>query len=80
MGSFSGKVCVVYNFRYMAFSHGTLFIGLAHSSLPTLVQAHTKHLLTYPAYGRQAIQLLPHQLIASKQVREALLSLLMGQY
>lgn len=49
----------------------TLIIGLAHSSLPTLVQAHTKHLLTYPAYGRQAIQLLPHQLIANKQVREA---------
>ncbi|KAI0346919.1 Actin/actin-like protein [Trametopsis cervina] len=41
--------------------------GLAHSSLPMLVQAHTRHMLTSPSHGRQGIQLYPHQLIASKQ-------------
>ncbi|KAI0752247.1 actin family [Irpex lacteus] len=45
--------------------------GLAHSSLPTLVQAHAKHLLQTPAYGRQGIQLFPHQLVASKQSVDA---------
>ncbi|EPQ59552.1 actin-like protein Arp4p [Gloeophyllum trabeum ATCC 11539] len=40
--------------------------GLQYSALPQLVHAHAKHLLTNPTQHRPAIQLLPHQLIASK--------------
>ncbi|KZT26937.1 actin-like protein Arp4p [Neolentinus lepideus HHB14362 ss-1] len=40
--------------------------GLQYSALPQLVHAHAKHLLTSPTQHRPAIQLLPHQLIASK--------------
>ncbi|KAL7282140.1 actin-like protein Arp4p [Trametes coccinea BRFM310] len=40
--------------------------GLAHCALPQLVHAHAKHLLTTPAGNRPAIDLTPHQLIASK--------------
>ncbi|THG97647.1 hypothetical protein EW026_g4389 [Hermanssonia centrifuga] len=47
--------------------------GLSHSALPMLVQAHAKHLLTSPYHNRAGIQLLPHQLIANKQVPPALL-------
>ncbi|EJD01073.1 actin-related protein Arp4p [Fomitiporia mediterranea MF3/22] len=41
--------------------------GLAHSSLPQFVRAHAKHTLTNPAQTRQAIELLPHQLISNKR-------------
>ncbi|KAL5488129.1 ARP4 [Sanghuangporus weigelae] len=41
--------------------------GLAHSSLPQFVRAHAKHTLSTPTQSRQAIQLLPHQLIANKR-------------
>jgi len=41
--------------------------GLFHSALPQLVQAHATHLLTSPSQHRDAILLLPHQLIASKE-------------
>ena len=44
-------------------------IGMAQSSLPALVSAHAKHLLASPFHNRPGIQLLPHQLIANKQVR-----------
>ncbi|KDQ64811.1 hypothetical protein JAAARDRAFT_684637, partial [Jaapia argillacea MUCL 33604] len=40
--------------------------GLNYSALPQLVHAHARHLLTSPSKNRPAIQLLPHQLIASK--------------
>ncbi|KAI0771894.1 actin-like protein Arp4p [Trametes elegans] len=40
--------------------------GLAHCALPQLVHAHAKHLLTNPTQTRPGIQLVPHQLIASK--------------
>ncbi|KAI9067599.1 actin-like protein Arp4p [Trametes sanguinea] len=40
--------------------------GLAHCALPQLVHAHAKHFLTNPAGNRPAIDLTPHQLIASK--------------
>lgn len=42
--------------------------GLAHSSLPQFVRAHAKNVLTSPNSQRQAIQLLPHQLISNKHV------------
>ncbi|THH11534.1 hypothetical protein EW145_g599 [Phellinidium pouzarii] len=41
--------------------------GLAHSSLPQFVRAHAKFILSNPSPSRMAIQLLPHQLIASKR-------------
>ncbi|KAI0921526.1 hypothetical protein AcW2_006470 [Taiwanofungus camphoratus] len=40
--------------------------ALVHSALPQLVHAHSKHLLTTPTPRRSPVQLLPHQLIASK--------------
>ncbi|OBZ77109.1 Actin-like protein 6A [Grifola frondosa] len=40
--------------------------GLQYSALPQLVHAHAKHLLTSPTNKRPGIQLLPHQLIATK--------------
>ncbi|KAI0676897.1 actin-like protein Arp4p [Trametes maxima] len=40
--------------------------GLSHCALPQLVHAHAKHFLINPTSTRPAIQLLPHQLIASK--------------
>ncbi|TBU32092.1 brg1-associated factor b [Dichomitus squalens] len=40
--------------------------GLMHCALPQLVHAHAKHLLTSPTPTRQGIQLIPHQLIASR--------------
>ncbi|KAI0356605.1 actin-like protein Arp4p [Trametes cingulata] len=40
--------------------------GLTHCALPQLVHAHAKHLLTNATATRPAIQLVPHQLIASK--------------
>ena len=43
--------------------------GLAHDSLPQFVRAHAKHTLSTPTQSRQAIQLLPHQLISNKKVR-----------
>ena len=43
--------------------------GMVQSSLPALVSAHAKHLLSSPFHNRPGIQLLPHQLIANKQVR-----------
>ncbi|TFK56071.1 actin-related protein Arp4p [Heliocybe sulcata] len=47
--------------------------GLQYSALPQLVHAHAKHLLTSPTQHRPAIQLLPHQLIASKMVNRPLI-------
>ncbi|KAH8113415.1 actin-related protein Arp4p [Phellopilus nigrolimitatus] len=41
--------------------------GLAHASLPQFVRAHAKYSLSNPTPARQAIQLLPHQLISSKK-------------
>ncbi|KAI5120908.1 hypothetical protein M0805_002888 [Coniferiporia weirii] len=41
--------------------------GLAHSSLPQFVRAHAKYILSSPNQVRQAVQLLPHQLILSKR-------------
>ncbi|TDL29315.1 actin-related protein Arp4p [Rickenella mellea] len=42
--------------------------GLASSALPQLVHAHAKHLLSTPTQRRPGgIQLIPHQLISSKQ-------------
>ncbi|KAH8106233.1 brg1-associated factor b [Cristinia sonorae] len=40
--------------------------GLTHSALPQLIEANAHHILTNPAPNRPGIQLLPHQLIASK--------------
>ncbi|KAF8639990.1 hypothetical protein AX17_001236 [Amanita inopinata Kibby_2008] len=40
--------------------------GLSYSQLPTLIHAHARHILTSPMPIRPAIELLPHQLIASK--------------
>ncbi|KAI0721846.1 actin-like protein Arp4p [Cerioporus squamosus] len=40
--------------------------GLQHCALPQLVHAHARHLLTSPTATRPGIQLIPHQLIASK--------------
>ncbi|KAL1946934.1 hypothetical protein VTO73DRAFT_15038 [Trametes versicolor] len=40
--------------------------GLSHCALPQLVHAHAKHMLASPTPTRPAIQLLSHQLIASK--------------
>lgn len=45
-------------------------VGLAHSSLPKLVHAHARHLLTTPTQTRRGIDLSPHQLIANKTVCE----------
>lgn len=44
-----------------------IITGMVHSALPQLVQAHAQHLLT-SSPGRPGIQLLPHQLVANKQV------------
>ena len=46
----------------------SILAGLAHNSLPQFVRAHAKHLLSTPTQSRQAIQLLPHQLITNKKV------------
>lgn len=43
-------------------------VGLAYSSLPQLVHAHAKHLLTAQNSRHPGIELWPHQLIASRQV------------
>ncbi|KAH9943091.1 brg1-associated factor b [Epithele typhae] len=40
--------------------------GLAHCALPQLVHAHARHLLMNQTSMRPGIQLIPHQLIASK--------------
>ncbi|KAI0829481.1 actin-like protein Arp4p [Trametes gibbosa] len=45
--------------------------GLTHCALPQLVHAHAKHMLTSPTPARPAIQLLSHQLIASKMPVDA---------
>jgi len=45
--------------------------GLTHSSLPKLVHLQAKHILTHPDRVRRGIQLLSHQLIASKMPVEA---------
>ncbi|GBE79268.1 Actin-related protein [Sparassis crispa] len=45
--------------------------GLMYSALPQLVHAHAKHLLVTPSSRRAGIQLIPHQLIASKQPVDA---------
>lgn len=42
--------------------------GLAYSPLPKLIQAHARHILISPTQLRRGIELLPHQLIASKMV------------
>ncbi|TCD71330.1 NuA4 histone acetyltransferase subunit [Steccherinum ochraceum] len=44
--------------------------GLTHSGLPQLVEANAQHILTNPGANRPGIQLLPHQLISSKQAVE----------
>ena len=44
------------------------FSGLVYSALPELVQAHARHVLVTPNPTRHGIELLPHQLIASKLV------------
>jgi len=45
--------------------------GLAHSSLPKLVHLQAKHILVHADRVRPGIQLLPHQLIASKMPVDA---------
>ncbi|KAJ3931574.1 MAG: actin family [Lentinula lateritia] len=44
--------------------------GLQHSSLPKLVHAHARHLLTAPNPVRRPADLYPYQLISSKQAVE----------
>jgi actin-like protein 6B len=44
--------------------------GLAYSSLPQLVHAHCKHILTTSTPTRRGAELFPHQLIANKTVRK----------
>jgi hypothetical protein len=43
--------------------------GLSYSSLPKLIHAHARHLLLSPTSHRRGIDLIPHQLIANKNVR-----------
>ncbi|PPQ79564.1 hypothetical protein CVT25_003446 [Psilocybe cyanescens] len=45
--------------------------GLSYSPLPKLVHAHARHLLISPTQIRRGIDLIPHQLIASKSVVDA---------
>ncbi|KAF8901703.1 actin-related protein Arp4p [Gymnopilus junonius] len=40
--------------------------GLAYSPLPKLVYAQARHLITAPTQHRRGVELIPHQLIASK--------------
>lgn len=42
--------------------------GLSYSPLPKLIHAHARQLLSNPAPHRIGIDLIPHQLIASKLV------------
>lgn len=48
-------------------------IGLAYSPLPKLIQAHARHILINFTPHRRGIELMPHQLIASKTVGVLLL-------
>lgn len=50
-------------------------LGLVYSTLPKLVHAHAKHILANPTPNRRGIEMYPHQLIATKIVRESTFSL-----
>ncbi|KAG5646409.1 hypothetical protein DXG03_003459 [Asterophora parasitica] len=41
--------------------------GLSYSTLPKLVHAHARHILSNPTPMRRGIELLPHQLITNKE-------------
>jgi actin-like protein 6A len=47
---------------------GSFSQGLVYSSLPRLVRANARHVLTASTSNRQGIALLPHQMIESKAV------------
>lgn len=50
-------------------------IGLVYSTLPRLVHAHARHILTTPNQHRRGIDLIPHQLISNKTVSALRISL-----